>query len=52
MLTINMVYVEEFIITTPFLVEICCHLIYWGASRYFREKFDVVFLKIVNCDFD
>ena len=22
-----------------------------GASRYFRENFDVVFLKIVNCDF-
>ena len=23
-----------------------------GASRYFREKFELVFLKIVNCDFD
>jgi len=23
-----------------------------GASRYFHEKFELVFLKIVNCDFD
>ena len=48
---VHWTHVEEFIITTPFLVEICIH-IYWGRQGIFREKFELVFLKIVNCDFD
>ena len=51
-LFLNFEHVEEFIITTPFLVEKIAPGLLW-ASRYLRENLKVLFfLKIVNCDFD
>jgi len=44
--------VEEFTTTDSVLSGNLLPLNLLGASRYFCEKFELVFLKIVNCDFD
>jgi len=38
-------FVEEFIITTPFLVEICIH-IYWGRQGIFAKNLNSFFSKL------
>ena len=49
---LNRPLVEEFTTTDSVLSGNLLPLNLLGASRYFCEKFELVFLKIVNCDFD